>query len=837
VIRPSLSWAVPNRPFERRIFAAIAFGTFLIGSALLAILVYRYNDIARTDLIGRYLQSVRATGRAIRDYERESSRLMLNSLYLLREQEQRQGLLSNGSLRSLAFSTGVTALSIVSSSGEFIRASGQAVGKIPNFFSSCPLHKQLFNEEADSFFTPLIPSSGGIPQKFVSIPSADGRNVLHAAQQANFLRPLLEQTFFHEEALEEIAIFSPNGTVLTSYRRDGQSSIGNVDTNPYMEVDSKVEDVGSDLLISSWVQSYHYVCCQCFFSNNVRKFVYDYLVQARVSKRSLHQATANLVGLFLVSELILSLISYIAAKLVSGHLASRLNSVQSQVLKRVSGGPPIKIEGNDEISELANSFNTLTGKLEEAQRDLASVEKEKAIAELTSQVVHDIRSPLAALNMAARDLENLAEKDKTLIRSAVSGITDILNMLDARGEKTLGLSDEGRDVSAQLSSWLLSSIVSEKRVQFKDRHDVKISLMESAESYGYFLNVDPSSFKRLFSNLLNNAVESIYKTGQVTVKQRVIEGCLEITVEDDGRGIPADVLPQIGQKNFTFGKPQGTGLGLYGARKFLAEWGGELAVESKVGEGTTVRVRLPIAQPPAWFNSVLSIERGQTVVVVDDDASVHHVWKRRLSDTDASIEIVTLQSEKEIFDYIAQNEHGSTLFLVDQELSKTGKTGLQVVESLGFEANTILVTSRFSEQKVQAECDRLKIKMIPKPLFSVVPIRVEPERQSTSETIVLIDDSASWREIWQNGARRREISLHAFATVEEFLEKAHEFRLKDTAVYVDSDLGEGVSPGERGALKIFDLGFRKIFLTTGHSPGRFQRFWWIRGVVDKTPPF
>ena len=422
-------------------FFAISCVTFIVGSALLGVLVFRYNRMAQSELTDRYLQLVRTTGKAIRDYERESTRLMLNSLYLVRELDKKQGTLSNENLRALARETGVTALSVIDTKGDFVRYSKDSPEKIPNFFSFCPLHEQLFTGEATDFATPLIPSSEGIPYKFVSIPNTSGNRVLHAAQQASFLLPLLEQTFFQEKDVLDIAMFSPNGTVLTRYDRQGGGSMQNIDASPYLELDSTVEDLGQELLISHWVRSLHYVCCQCLFSNNTRGKLYDYLLQARVSKTALKQATADLLHVFVLAEIILSLISLFAAKLIARHLSLRLNSIRSQVMNREPNGPPIKIEGADEISELADSFNTLTEKLQKAQQELAETEKERAIAELASQVAHDIRSPLAALNMAARDVEALPEQDRALIRGAVAGIADILNVLDARGERTFGALD------------------------------------------------------------------------------------------------------------------------------------------------------------------------------------------------------------------------------------------------------------------------------------------------------------------------------------------------------------------------------------------------------------
>lgn len=71
-------------------------------------------------------------------------------------------------------------------------------------------------------------------------------------------------------------------------------------------------------------------------------------------------------------------------------------------------------------------------------------------------------------------------------------------------------------------------------------------------------------------------------------------GKFQISVIDDGKGIPSEILNQVGNEGFTYGKPQGTGLGLHDAITTVRKWNGELTIESQPQIGTIVVITLPI---------------------------------------------------------------------------------------------------------------------------------------------------------------------------------------------------------------------------------------------------
>jgi cell cycle sensor histidine kinase DivJ len=116
---------------------------------------------------------------------------------------------------------------------------------------------------------------------------------------------------------------------------------------------------------------------------------------------------------------------------------------------------------------------------------------------------------------------------------------------------------------------------------------------------------DPRAFKQIVLNLVSNAIKFTERGGMVTVSAGVEGSRLVLRVADNGVGIAADDLTRIGDPFFQAGKTyqrrhEGTGLGLSIVKSLVALHGGEMTVQSKIDEGTTVAVALPLAfTPPA----------------------------------------------------------------------------------------------------------------------------------------------------------------------------------------------------------------------------------------------
>jgi signal transduction histidine kinase len=473
--------------------------------------------------------------------------------------------------------------------------------------------------------------------------------------------------------------------------------------------------------------------------------------------------------------------------------------------------------------------------------EIQSRAKAAAMAEIAAQVAHDIRSPLAALEVVSKDLAQLPEQSRIIIRHACNRIKDIATLLLQR-EKPSANSAKEEVCSVVLISSLLDTILTEKRMNFRQKSGIEIYSLLDASSYDLFSSVQATEFSRLVSNIINNAVESMNEKGRVEValfsdpkSDRMI-----LEFRDNGKGIPKSIIAQLGVRGATFGKESGSGLGLYHARSKVESWEGELKVNSTLGVGTTIRIELPKRPPPPWFVPVLEFSSTQRVVILDDDPSIHSVWSSRLLPY-SDLEIVHLSNPTEFRKFVLDNPQSErrSLYLCDLELKGYLESGLDLIEEAKLMEQAILVTSRFEEQGLRDRCEQLRVRLIPKSLAAIVPIETRPNRdsnfssQSEGSKMVLIDDDVLIHQIWKMAAKRANRVITCLTSYRDFKSRISEFPLT-TQIYIDSSLGDG-NRGEDHIPELKALGYKDIFLTTGYESTKFSNYPGLK-VMGKDPP-
>lgn len=466
---------------------------------------------------------------------------------------------------------------------------------------------------------------------------------------------------------------------------------------------------------------------------------------------------------------------------------------------------------------------------------------------LVEQVAHDVRSPLAALEMISGSLQELPEEKRVIVRSAVGRIKDIAsNLLQELRPRSEPAASEGRAprLTLQLLSTLIDEIIAEKRFQYRSRLGVAIEFSCGRPGYGLFSRVDLVETKRMISNLINNSVEAIDGAGSVKIELSQKDGKIELVVRDDGKGIPPEILPSLTLRGKSYGKQDGSGLGLSHARETAEGCGGAIRIESDGRNGTKVVVTLPCASAPDWFVSEVALEKGGTVVVVDDDSSIHRIWEGRLSSAGAGqgrIQTLHFSAPTELENWLRYNEAISrdATFLVDYEFLGSALTGLDLIESLGIQSRSILVTSRFEEPRIRERCEALGLKLVPKAMAGFVPISIaEPRPRRAGLTTcdaVLVDDDPLVRLTWKSVADRQGKALRAYDTVEAFLAESGSIDPR-TPVYIDHELS-GCRKGAEESKRLHELGFELVYLSTGHEPEKFAGIGHLAGVVGKQPPW
>ncbi|MEK7721966.1 MAG: ATP-binding protein [Elusimicrobiota bacterium] len=564
----------------------------------------------------------------------------------------------------------------------------------------------------------------------------------------------------------------------------------------------------------------------------------------------------TVVGSFLIL-LIISNLGAIRTLLAIERSVNEINAItasgQSDIIrdsiKQHIGSLPAGIIGTP--------FAQMTERMSSALGQAAKLESAQAMSDMAAQVAHDIRSPLAALDAALKATEELPEKKRVMVRHAVNRIRDIANnLLEKNRQQAKTGSAAGSSAAAtgeikdvRLLSSLIDPVVTEKRLQFESKPGITIDFELTKESYGLFAKIQPVEFRRIISNLVNNAVEVLGDKGRVSVGLAYSAEDIILTVADNGKGIPPEILTKLGQRGETHGKAGGSGLGLYHARTTVESWGGSLNITSELGKGTTVTINLPKAAAPEGFVAVLKLPPGGSVVVLDDDATIHQIWDGRFESErikEHGIEAIHFSEPDKLRDWVKNNaaKAEKAVYLFDYELIGYKETGLSLAEELEICDRTISVTSRCEEKRIIDECKRLKVRMIPKGLAGLVPITIQ-KSVAKAEAVpapdqvdaILVDDDKVARMSWELVAEAKGVKLLIFDNPVDFLAQIGRFP-KETPIYLDSELDEeekGVK-GENIAQDLHDKGYTDITLETGHMSEDFVHLPWLK-VIDKTPPW
>jgi len=473
------------------------------------------------------------------------------------------------------------------------------------------------------------------------------------------------------------------------------------------------------------------------------------------------------------------------------------------------------------------------------------IESNRLKADMAAQVAHDIRSPVFALDAALKNMTQLPERQRVIVRHAVNRIRDVANSLLEKNRQKPAISSAddaalvgtGEPLDVHLLSSLIDPVVTEKRLSFESKPGINIDFKLVQESYGLFARIQPVEFRRMISNLVNNAVEALGEKGTVDISVNHDGDGIILWVADNGKGIPPEILAKLGRRGETHGKAGGSGLGLFHARTAAESWGGSLNITSEPGKGTTVSIILPKAEAPGYFVGELKLAAGQPVIVLDDDTGVHQIWRGRFNTArvkENEIEVSYFVGPDELRSWVKANpaKAGSAVCLFDHELSGFKETGLSLASELGLCAQTILVTSLSEEPRITEDCARLKVRMIPKGLAAFVPISIiSPAAPARA---ILLDDDALTHMTWEMAAEEHGIKLKAFTNPSEFLSSLGDFP-KDIPLYIDSDLGENIK-GEKIAAELKEKGFTNICLATAHSPEKFAHLPWLK-VITKEPPW
>jgi len=250
--------------------------------------------------------------------------------------------------------------------------------------------------------------------------------------------------------------------------------------------------------------------------------------------------------------------------------------------------------------ELRKHSQELEDLVEVRTKKLKEAERMAAIGETTTMIGHDLRNPLQSI---VNTVYLLREKLKPMPSPAVErqGLEKLLGSIDKQVEYmnklVSDLQDYARPLKPELRKIGLRQMINDALSAIRVPENVRVSTVFDTVSLvtekEFVLKVDPLLMRRVFTNLIMNALQSMPDGGRLTIIASKTEEAVSISIEDTGVGIPKEVMSKLFQPLFTI-KPRGAGLGLPVCKRMVEAHGGTITLKSKVGRGTIVTVKIPL---------------------------------------------------------------------------------------------------------------------------------------------------------------------------------------------------------------------------------------------------
>ncbi|TYS18770.1 PAS domain S-box protein [Rossellomorea vietnamensis] len=228
---------------------------------------------------------------------------------------------------------------------------------------------------------------------------------------------------------------------------------------------------------------------------------------------------------------------------------------------------------------------------ENKQQHQHTVKNEKLLTagQLSAGIAHEIRNPLTSIKGFLQLLETKIPEENQRYAEIMREEIDKIERITG---EMLSLSKSQAIIRTQHNIiTLIDQVVTLLEPQATLKNVVINNTIDDQE---IVIQCDKQQIKQVFINIMKNAIESMEDGGDVSVGLSVENGRVEVTVTDEGCGIPKSLLGQITEPFFTT-KGTGTGLGLTICNRILKEYGGELRIDSTEGQGTVFTVVFPFA--------------------------------------------------------------------------------------------------------------------------------------------------------------------------------------------------------------------------------------------------
>jgi signal transduction histidine kinase len=249
-------------------------------------------------------------------------------------------------------------------------------------------------------------------------------------------------------------------------------------------------------------------------------------------------------------------------------------------------------------TKLERLVEARTKQLKETQEKLVNTERLAAIGQLAAMVGHDLRNPLTGMKAATYYLKS---KIRSELNPKTKEMLDLIdNCIDQSNKIVNDLLEYSRNVKVELTENSPAIFITYAFSTIKVPKNIKVTHHATDNAPVKF---DSAKMLRVFLNIIKNAFDAMPKGGNLTIVSKQTSKNWVVSFTDSGEGMAEETLKKLGDPLFTT-KAKGMGFGIPICKRIVEAHGGKLLIDSTLGQGTTVTVKIPLNIEPAQPNQM-----------------------------------------------------------------------------------------------------------------------------------------------------------------------------------------------------------------------------------------